>query len=91
MSVNRAAAIILLVAVDPHALRKECVGVANHRGNVEVVAKIATKHSEVVTLSIKIGQNRFVRPIVIWVDDVAGFYCGHYQVMLVVMVHMNLC
>jgi len=63
----------LLVAVDPDFLCQKGIGIADHRGDIEIITKITTNHSKVVPLGIEVCKDRLVRPIVVVVNDVAGF------------------
>ena len=63
----------LLVAVDPDFLCQKGIGISDHRGDIEIIAKITTNHSKIVPLGIEVCKDRLVRPIVVVVNDVAGF------------------
>lgn len=63
----------LLLAIDPNFLCQEGIGVADHRGDIEIIAKITTNHSKVVPLGVEVSEDRFMRPVVVVVNDIAGF------------------
>jgi len=63
----------LLLAIDPNFLCQKGIGIADHRGDIEIIAKITANNSKVVPLGVEICKDCFVRPVVIVVDDIAGF------------------
>ena len=67
-----AAAVPAAAAYDVHGGRVECVGVAYHGADVEVVLPVFDGDVEWVAARIEVGDDRVVCPVPVLVEDVAA-------------------
>ncbi|MEY4898452.1 MAG: hypothetical protein RL294_263 [Actinomycetota bacterium] len=69
---HRPALVPAPAADDVDRIREERVRGANNRPDVEVVLPVLDRDVKSMTLGIKVSDNRFHRPIAVFVDDIAG-------------------
>ncbi len=74
VSTNSTTTIIFFMPIDYYFFCKKRISISNDRGDIKVIANIATHNTEVMSLSIKISPDCIVVPVMVMINNITSFH-----------------